>query len=74
MCKATVIIFFIIEIVSIVLWPVSPCRASQAVSVYAKRGTSGHNLYYLNHDFKMLSTFKILFKNYVFLESDAVWL
>ena len=72
MCKATVIIFFIIEIVSIV--PVSPCRASQAVSVYAKRGTSGAQLVLFEPRFKMLSTFKILFKNYVFLESDAVWI
>ena len=76
MCKATVIIFFIIEIVSIVLclWPVSPCRASEAVSVNAKRGTSGAQLVFFEPRFKMLSTFKILFKNYVFLESDAVWL
>ena len=74
MCKATVIIFFIIKIVSIVLWPVSTCRASQAVSVYAKRGTSGVQLVLFEPPFKMLSTFKILFKNYVFLESDAVWL
>ena len=74
MCKATVIIFFIVEIVSIVLWPVSPCRASQAVSVFAKRGASGAQLVLFEPRFKMLLTFKILFKNYVFWESDAVWL
>ena len=70
MCKAPVIIFFIIEIVSIVLWPVSPCRASHA-DVYAKRGTSGARLVLFEPRFKMLSTFKILFKNYVFLERDC---
>ena len=74
MCKAPVIIFFIIEIVPILLWPNSPCRASHAV-VYAKRGTSGAQLVLFEPRFKMLSTFKILFKNYVFLwKVIAVWL
>ena len=74
MCKATVLIFFIIEIVSILLWPVSPCRASQAVRVCEKGYFRGTTCVIWTAILKMLSTFKILFKNYVFLESDAVWL
>ena len=74
MCKATVLIFFIIEIVSILLWPVSPCRASQAVRVCEKGYFRGTTCLIWTAILKMLSTFKILFKNYVFLESDAVWL